>query len=269
MFITSLSLFVTVVFAWFTLSNESNMQLANIQVVDGFSFDYEIKYYSKDYIFKFDQNLQTILVYNASTSSWVTPMNLPGGPVYLIDGVFLSQYDILIPENNYKNNLIIELSVDFTNDVPIVVSHKLDANPAISNQVISSMILETNRAYYVSEVSNVQSLISNAYNAYSDTFNKYSILNTEFNLRDGSNNLIYPKHSFYQNNVYQSTIEFGSTVIQPNSTLNYYYNFSYDTQRVNNFFSQEFHSSVYDVSNIPMILFFQDIQMVIYGGNNL
>lgn len=268
MLITSIFLFTAVVYAWFTLSNESNIQPANFDVTDGFAFDYEIRYYTKDYMFKFDQATESILVYDTSTSSWVSPMILPGGPVYLIDGVFISQYDVLIPENNYKDNLIIEINVNFTNDVPILISQKLFADPSRSDSVVSSMTLETSRAYYVSEVSNIQSFLSDAYNAYGDTFNKYEVLNTEFGLKDGSNNFVYPMYSFYVNDVYNETVELGQSVIQPNSTHRYYYNFTYDDLRVNAFFNQEFPSATYDITSIPTILFFQDIQMTIYGGSN-
>jgi len=261
-------MFAAVVYAWFTLTNESNVHPVNIEITDGFAFDYEIKYYTKDYIYKYDQDTQSILVYHSSSSSWISPINLPDGPVYLIDGVFISQYDVLIPENNEKNNLIVEISIVFTIDVPTLVSHKLVADSSISSQIVSSMNLETSRAYYVSEVSNIQSFISDSYNAYGETFNKYEILNTEFNLRDGSNNFVYPQYSFYENNIYQTTVVMGESVIQPDSTRHYYYNFTYDDLRVNAFFNQEFQSSIYDVTNIPMILFFQDIQMIISEGGN-
>ena len=268
MLITSLFLFTAVVYAWFTITNESHIQPANFDVTDGFAFDYEIRYYTIDYMFKFDQVTESIQVYDTSTSSWVSPITLPGGPVYLIDGVFISQYDVLIPENNYKDNLIIEINVNFTNDVPILISQRLFADPSRSDSVISSMTLDTSRAYYVSEVSNIQSFLSDSYNAYSDTFNKYEVLNTEFGLKDGSNNFVYPMYSFYTNNVYNETVELGQSVIQPNSIHRYYYNFTYDDLRVNAFFNQEFQSATYDLTSIPAILFFQDIQMTIYGGSS-
>ena len=268
MLISSIFMFAAVVYAWFTLTNESNVQPVNFEITDGFTFDYEIKYYTKDYIYKYDQDTQSVLVYDSSSSSWISPMNLPGGPVYLIEGVFISQYDVLIPENNQNNNLIVEISVIFTNDVPMLVSQKLVADSSISSQIVSSLNLETSRAYYVSEVSNIQTFLSDSYNAYGETFNKYEILNTEFNLRDGSNNFIYPPYSFYQNDIYQTTIEMGDSVIQPDSTRHFFYNFTYDDLRVNAFFDQEFQSSVYDVTSIPLILFLQDIQMVISEGGN-
>jgi hypothetical protein len=267
MFITALSLFVTVVFAWFTLTNESNINQVNFDVVDGFSFEYEIKYFTKDYIYKYDPTTQSILVYDASISSWVSPVNLPSGSVYLIDGIFISQYDVLIPENNYKDNIIIEISIEFTNEIPMLITKRLIADQSIAEAVVPTFNLETSRPYYLSEVSNIQTLISNSYNHYDDTFNKYSMLNTEFNLLDVNNDFIYPMYSFYQNSIYQSTIELGDSLIQPNSTYKFYYNFTYDEILINQFFNQEFQNVTYSLSNIPMILFFQDIQMTIYGGN--
>ena len=268
MLITSILLFTAVVYAWFTISNDSKIQQASINITDGFSFDYEIKYYTKDYVYKNDLVSQSIQVYDTSSSSWISPMNLPGGPVYLLDGVFISQYDVLIPENNYENNLIIEISVNFANDVPMLISQKLVADSSMSEHLVSSMSLETSRAYYVSEVSKIQSFLSDSYNAYDETFNKYEILNTEFSLKDGSNNLIYPMYSFYQDNMYRTKIELGQSVIQPESQLRYYYNFTYDDLRVISFFNQEFQSSTYDITSVPVILFFQDIQMIIYGGGS-
>ncbi|MDO9629524.1 MAG: hypothetical protein Q7I99_06455 [Acholeplasmataceae bacterium] len=268
MLITSILLFTAVVYAWFTITNESNIKPANFDVTNEFDYDYEIKYYTNKYIYRYHQETQSIQVYDSSSSSWVSPINLPGGPVYLIDGVFISQYDVLIPENNYKNNLIIEISIVFTNDDPMYFTQRLMSEKSISSQIASSMDLETSRAYYVSEVVNIQTFSSSSYNHYAETFNKYEILNTEFNTVNGTNNLIYPKYSFYQNNVYQPILDLGQTFVNPGSTIRYYYNFSYDNLRVSQFFNQEFQSSTYDVTNIPMILFFQDVEMVLTGGGN-
>ena len=268
MLITSILLFTAVVYAWFTISNDSYIRPIDIGITNEFDYDYEIKYYTKDYVYRYNQNTQTIEVYHAATSSWISPVNLPGGPVYLIDGVFISQYDVLIPENNYKNNLIMEISVVFKNTAPLLFSQKMIADPIISSQVVSSMTLDTSRAYYVSEVSNIQTFLSESYNHYSEEFNKFDVLNQEFSTLDGSNNLIYPKHSFYQNGSYQPNLELGDTVIYPGSTQRYYYNFSYDALKVNQFFNSEFQSATYDVSSIPAILFFQDIQVVLIGGSN-
>ncbi|PKK99261.1 MAG: hypothetical protein CVV57_03595 [Tenericutes bacterium HGW-Tenericutes-2] len=268
MLITSILLFTAVVYAWFTISNDSYINPVNVGVTNEFDYDFEVRYYTKDYVYRYNQEILAIQVYDTSTSSWISPTDLPGGTVYLIDGVFISQYDVLIPENNIKSNLIMEISVTFKNTAPLLFSQKMISNTDLSSQVISSMILETSRPYYVSEVSNIQTLLSDSYNHYAEEFNKYSILNTEFGLVDGSSNLIYPKHSFYQNGSYQSTLLLGDNVIYPGSTERYYYNFSYDAQKVNQFFTAEFQSTPYDITNIPAILFFQDIQVVLIGGNS-
>lgn len=268
MLITSILLFTAVVYAWFTISNDSYINPVNVGVTNEFDYDFEVRYYTKDYVYRYNQEILAIEVYDTSTSSWVLPTNLPGGQVYLIDGVFISLYDVLIPENNLNSNLIMEISVTFKNTAPLLFSQKMISNTDLSSQVISSMILETSRPYYVSEVSNIQTFLSDSYNHYAEEFNKYSILNTEFSLVDGSSNLIYPKHSFYQNGSYQSTLLLGDNVIYPGSTERYYYNFSYDAQKVNQFFTAEFQSTPYDITNIPAILFFQDIQVVLIGGNS-
>ena len=268
MLITSILLFTAVVYAWFTISNDSYINPVNVGVTNDFDYDFEVRYYTKDYIYRYNQEILAIEVYDTSISSWISPTDLPGGPVYLIDGVFISQYDVLIPENNVKSNLIMEISVTFKNTAPLLFSQKMISNTDLSSQVISSMNLDTSRPYYVSEVSNIQTFLSDSYNYYAEEFNKYSILNTEFNSVDGSSNLIYPKHSFYQNGSYQSTLLLGDNVIYPGSTERYYYNFSYDAQKVNQFFTAEFNSTPYDITNIPAILFFQDIQVVLIGGNS-
>lgn len=268
-FIMAFMLFATAVFAWFTLSDQTNMELLNSNVTTGLAFDYEIKYYTNDYIYKYDSLSGSIKVYDVISSSWVSPENLPGNPEFLLDGVFISKYDVLIPENNYNNNLIIEININFTNNAPIQFSQKMISQKSLSSAVISSMTLDTSRPYYVSEVAEVQTLLSNSYNHQSATYNKYNDLTTLFNSKDGSNNLIYPKNSFYQNNVYGSVLELGTNTIEANSTLRYYYNISYDAARVNSFFTSEFQNSNMTLSNIPFILFFQDITIGFIGGVNV
>jgi hypothetical protein len=267
-FLAAFMLFFAVVFAWFSLSDQSGLQLVDIVITEGISYDYEIRYYTNEYIYKYDQSTQSIKVYNTQTSSWVLPNQLPGNPEYLLDGVFISQYDVYIPENNHKNNLIIEVIVNFSNQEPLNIVHRLVSDASLSSSVIQSMNLNTSRAYYVSEVANIQTMLTNQYNHLSDTFNKYETLTTAFNQRDGSNNYIYPQYSFYHNNVYQPSINLGSSAIGVNSTLRFYYNVSYDASRVTAFHTNEFHAYNVNINDIPFVLFFQDIKISLMGGTN-
>jgi len=271
---STLSLFIafillfSVAYAWFTNTNRSHVSPVSYNVTQGVAYDYEIKYYTKDHVFKFDSQTQTLYVYNASSLSWVLPHELPELSNQVINGAIIGKYDALIPENNANNNVLIEINVNFTNSEPMTLAQTLKADTSFSSSIVSSLTLDTTRPYYVSEVAFVQNFLSSSYNSYDDTFNKYNVLTTEFNRKDGFNNFIYTKHSFYQNNIYQSSIFLGSDVFEPQSTLRYYYNISYDELRVSQIFNSEFQNTSYNITNIPTVLFFQDLYISILGGSN-
>lgn len=266
--ILAFMLFSSAVYAWFTNTNRTHIQPVSISVDDGIMYDYEIKYYTKNYVYKYDTVSRNILVYDTATSSWVLPNDLQGDSNYEYQGVLVGHYDLFIPEHNENNNIVIEISFDFTNQNPMFVSHKMISNPAISSSLVQTTAIDTSRPYYLSEVALVQTLLSDAYSGYSDTFNKYYVLTTEFETKDQYNNHVYPTYSFYQNNIYSSTLDLGSNIIPSLSTVSYYYNISYDESRINQFFIQEFQGQSYDVTNIPNFLFFKDTYISFNGGFN-
>ena len=266
--ILAFMLFSSAVYAWFTNTNRSVVQPVSVSVTDGALYSYEINYYTKDHVYKYDTTSNAMLVYDESSSSWILPSQLPYNSGFMYEGVIVGKYDVLIPENNEKNNLIIEINFEFTNQSAMQISHQMISNPSLSSGVVQSLILDTSRPYYMSEVAHVQTLISDAYNGYAESFNKYEVLTTEFNTKDQANNDVYEKFSFYQNSIYSPSLNLGTQTIESQSMVRYYYNISYDEARLSQFFSQEFEIANYEITNLPSILFFKDIYIAYRGGFN-
>ena len=71
MLITSILLFTAVVYAWFTISNDSYINPVNVGVTNDFDYDFEVRYYTKDYVYRYNQEILAIEVYDTSTSSCI------------------------------------------------------------------------------------------------------------------------------------------------------------------------------------------------------
>lgn len=266
--IFSFLLLSTVIFAWFSLSDHAGVDPVEVSVTDGAPLPFEIKYYTKEHVYKYDSTSNQVLVYDTVSMTYILPEASPfDSPTYTFNGVFINHYDPIVAENNLDNNLIVELFIDFNTTEPITFENVIAADPFIASAAVTAYPYTTSRPYYASEVTYVQSFVSKDYNAFSDGDNKYDTLNTLFNQTDINSNLIYPKQSFYNNDIYGRTIDLGAVNLTTDiASYKLYYNFSYYETKIDAFLA--FENITVDVDNMDHILFFQDMKFKISVGGN-
>ena len=111
-------------------------------------------------------------------------------------------------------------------------------------------------------------MVSKDYNLYVTGENKFDALDQAFDSLDVNQNLVYPMHSFYTNDVYTGILDFGNTEITTNVTsYKLYYNFSYYDTKINDIFLSENMSLAID--NLSSMVFFSDIKFsIMIGGNS-
>lgn len=267
MFIMSLSLFTAVVYAWFSVGDHTVIQPISATLSDGSAVNYEIKYYTKNNVYKYDVNTNQVLVYQASTGTYVPQSSLPiNHPTYSFTNMFLHEYDPIIPENNYEKNVIVEISMALIAD-SLTIRNSIISDKDLSTDVVSLYPYSTSRPYYVSEAAQIQTLISKDYNNYQEGSNKYTALSTVFNSVDVNQNLIYPLYNFYQNDEYSPVLNLGSTQLTSDvSSYKLYYNFTYYDSKIDEFLAYE--NMMVDVDNMSFMVFFPDIKFsIVIGGN--
>ena len=268
MFITSLVLFTAVVYAWFASFDTSHIQPVNVSVSDGSPLAYEITYYTKDHVYKYDVSTNDILIYDESTMTFIPQDALPiDGPSYAFQQMFTGEFDPIIEEYNTENNVIVEITMAFNGD-PVTLKNKIFSAPETSSEAVSLYPYTTSRPYYLSEVTQVQLMVSKDYNAYATGQNKFDVLNQAFDSIDVNQNLIYPMHSFYTNDVYTGILDLGNVELTTDVTsYKFYYNFSYDDTKINDIFLNENMSLAID--NLSSMVFFSDIKFsIMIGGNS-
>lgn len=268
MLITSIMLFTAVVYAWFAMSNTNEVQPLSATLTDGSPIAYEIKYYTKHHIYKYDMNANSVLVYDELAGTYVAQEALSIDlPSYAFNGVFMSEYDPIIAENNLEKNVIVEITMAFDGS-PITLRNSIYSDPLIGSEAVANYPYSTSRPYYVTEVSLVQTLISKDYNNFLENENKYDTLTNVFNSVDLNMNLIHPMYSFYDNQNYQARVDFGNVELTTDVTsYKIYYNFTYDEAMINQFLATE-NISV-DIDLMSYIVFFQDVKFsIVIGGNS-
>lgn len=258
--------FIVVTFSWFSISDTVSTSPVNLSVSPGTFEEYEIKYYTVNSVFKYDQNIDAILVYDENSLSW----NLPTydelfGINYTFDGIFINQYDPLIPLNNLNNNLIIELYVKYKTDIDLTILQSVITHPSLADEAINEIGYQTSRPYFLSEVVYLQMMIDNKYQNILEGENIYNNLIADFNTLDGSNQLVYPLMPFYdESDNSLSSIDFGQTVLQGNNVENelyFYLNISYYENKILEFLSSE--QLEVSISNLNFIVFFQDLKIIL------
>jgi hypothetical protein len=249
-----------------SISDNVSTSPVTLSVSPGTFEEYEIKYYTVNNVFKYDKNIDAILVYNENTLSW----NLPTydelfGINYTFDGIFINQYDPLIPLNNLNNNLIIELYVNYKTDIDLTILQSVITHPSLADEAINEIGYQTSRPYFLSEVVYLQMMIDNKYQNILEGENIYNNLVADFNSLDGSNQLVYPLMPFYDESENSlSSIDFGQTVLQGNNVENelyFYFNISYYENKILEFLNSE--QLEVSISNLNFIVFFQDLKIIL------
>lgn len=257
--ILTFSMLTMVIYAWFSLSDQSDVNAFEVQITSGVDYTYHLTYYTNEAVYRFNADTAQIERYDTVTTSWTTSNEWPTGyHNFTSFGVFINQYDPLIAVNNTYNNIILELRIVLENTGPISFNNTFFADSSLAATAVNQYGFSTSRAYYASEVLQVQQMISTQYLNTPIGTNLYGDLNTQF-----QNTTTYPKSSFYgSTDTYNRTMILNTlTATNPNETLIIYYNFSYFESKIASFLSIENIQVV--VSNMPYILFYQDIKIQI------
>jgi len=242
-------------FAWFAVSQNAGSQGIDLQVVEGAITSYEIQYFTPSSVYKYNDNTNDMYEYSDTTQTWVL---LPREGVGAFEGVFLSPFDNLIPQNNVYNNLYIEFHITYDVDVNtyLILSARSDFS------LIDQLLIESSSTNFLSEYVNIQYMTSTAYSSRSTGSNIFYDLFDDFH--DINGNLITPVYDFYDNsNVYQTSVDFLSTILltPSGSEVYLYYNFSYIESKI---------QALLTSLNIPLtttelfyVSFYQDVMLVI------
>jgi hypothetical protein len=269
----ALTAFVVVSFAWFAISTQVSSDPIQFATSHEFINSYEIKFYTKDYTYKYISNEQEIYIYDEATSTYISILDnfcvesvcdTPGygyhDNTYAFDGIFLGEYDPLIPLNNEDNYLFMELHLtyDVTTDTNLTVRATADSDLA-SNSIFG---LPINQEYYLSEVVYLQQTSSTTSLESTDTFND---LKTVF-----SDEISHPKQSFYgTTDTYATSFDMTDsiTLLAANSEVYLYFSFSYYEAKANAIVLVEEPSI--PITSYNYIRFFQDVTLVIREADAL
>jgi len=242
-------------FAWFTISQNVESQGIDLKVVEGAITSYEIQYFTPSTVYKYNDKTNDMYEYSTTTSSWVL---LPREGVGSFEGVFISPYDSVIPQNNLYNNLFIEIHITYDVDVNtyLILSARSDFS------LIDQILLESSSTNFLSEYVNIQYMTSTAYSTRNTGLNIFYDLFDDFHDINGA--LITPVYDFYDtSNNYQTSFDFLSTILltPSGSEVYLYYNFSYIESKIQSLLSSL--SIPLTSTELLYVSFYQDVMLSI------
>lgn len=140
--VLSLFTFIVATYAWFAISEQTNSGPVTLSVDPGIIKEYEIYYYNADNVYKYNKTAQQLNVWNGS--SFVTPTYTNIDDVgYEYSGLFVKEYDTLIPSNNIDNSLIMQITLGY--EVPIDLNISVKA--LVDTNIYSSSTIEESIAW--------------------------------------------------------------------------------------------------------------------------
>lgn len=247
---------ICVTFAWFIL--ETNVNFPELNVEPPIIESYEVHFFTHDRIYKYDSTTHKLKMYDEATSGWIDPnYNDTEEEGKLFNGIFMGQYDPLIPENNKYSNIIIEFRLHHNLKTNTSALFSIISNPALASDAI--IVFEPDPVYYLSRFVYVQNMIT-----------------TKFERNDGENifqtvtdafvETTYPLKSFYDsNNTYSpeislDNIDFVATENETGDDIYLYINLSYYKDKIESEFRNSWGTGLTAKNSIR---FFQDITFFI------
>lgn len=271
--ILSAAAFVVVSFAWFALSTETSTGPIEIGISPGYIDISEITYYTKDDVYRFDNDSNTLLVYDENTMTWVLPAYTdPVDAGFSFNGIFINEYDPIISENNTDNIIFLELRLSYQIDAgdSKTLLFDLQSETGLATDSIAEFGFVTSRPYYLSEVTYIQTFVDNStYVAAAEGTNLFEDLKLDFD-----DTITYPLTSFYgDTDTYASSYNINQ-YLTPNpfvvdsTTIDtyIYIKFSYFSTKIENIIDAE--NVNVSVNGADAIRFFQDIQLFIEEDDN-
>lgn len=277
----SAAAFIVVSFAWFVTSTTVESDSLPFDVSHEYIEDYEIRFFTKNNIYKYINQSDGIYIYNGSNyvdpstcveSVCDTPSYGYWDDSYDFVGIFLNQYDPFIPVNNEDNYLFAELHLTY--EVEADMNLLLDARSFTSMANTSAFGTSNFGPHYMSEVINIQYMTSTSYTSRLEGTNIFYDLKDDFNAVDINEDLIYPIYNFYGAlDTYASYFDFTDPIIlESEATEIYiYFSFSYYETKVDYFINQYLttESLTLPLTSIDFLRFFQDIVIVIKDGGEV
>ncbi len=280
----ALSAFIVVSFAWFVTSTTVQSDSLAFDVSHEYVEGYEIKFFTKQNIYKFNSSTSEIEIYNGTTyvdpstcveSVCDTPSYGYWDDSYEFAGIFLNQYDPLVPVNNADNILFVELHLSYEVEADMYLY--LDARSLTSMADTSAFDTSNFGPHYLSEVINIQYMTSTSYTSRLEATNIFTDLKDDFAEVDISEDLIYPEYNFYGTlDTYSPYLDLTDMlypiILEVESTELYlYFSFSYYETKVDYFIDDYLttESLTLPLASTDFLRFFQDIIIVLSDGGEV
>jgi len=267
--------FIAVSFAWFAVSTMVETEDLNFLVSHEYIEEYEIKFFTNKHIYRYNQSTTSIEIYDEVQLMWVSPSTCEGSTcetpsygyqdhIYDFQGIFLNQYDPLIPQNNLNNNLFVELILSY--DIETSRDLIIDAR-AITSVATTGFGTSAFGPHYLSKVLYMQFMQSNDYAIRNEETNLFAALKLDFAELDAFDEYIYPYFSFYgSTNTYYPEFEIDTITLSPEETeVIIYFNFFYYEDKIEDIILAEVISL--PITSENFLRFFQDVMIIIKGGD--
>jgi hypothetical protein len=251
-FLLSVFLSICVALAWFV--KFSGVTFPPIDIESPLVESYELHFFTYDRIYKYDSTTLALQMYDETTATYGVPnydnTEYQGTP---FSGIFMSQYDPLIPNNNYHNNMIVEIHLHYNINQTMTARLSSVANPGNASDAVS--VFNPDQVYYLSHFVNVQNM----------TASRIERTGGE-NIFDAANqafiNAASPYKSFYgTDNIYSSVLFLDDISFNPIANDIYIYiNLVYHETKINEQFSGVWGGTP---ALRNSVLFFQDITFLI------
>lgn len=272
--ILSLFMFVVATFSWFAISTNVDSDPINISVDPGIIESFELRYFTANNVYRYDSLSNTVKVYQ---NGWITPSYTSVEDGSTFAGIIIKEYDPLISENNFENDIYIELylnySVEATNSDLSITALSDEALADYAETVFSSQI-DPLYLYYFSDVMYLQSIttFSYSYDMGSGSLNR---LNELSEVSSPSNNENYDNlydsltqtfttqnPTIYSFNETKDPLTFVDplvnpiTLTAPTGSFLIYFHYYYNETAINSILNL---GSGITLDNVPIVRFFQDI----------
>jgi len=279
--------FIVVSFAWFVANPQVSSDPLQFSISHEYVEGYEISFFTNNHIYKFMPDQNAIYIYDDTLTvpAYVNPSEYTGevfdetpsygywDDSYEFVGIFLNQYDPLVPVNNANSYLFIELHLTYEVEADMYLL--LDARSLTSMADTTAFGSINNFGpHYMSEVVNIQYMTSTDYTSRLEGSNIFSDLRTDFSEVDINEDLIYPEYSFYgTTDTYSTYLDFpDSIILDADFTEIYlYFNFSYYEAKADYLIDQYLtaQSLTLPLASIDYLRFFQDIVIVLRDGGEV
>ncbi|MBN2504465.1 MAG: hypothetical protein JXB20_03875 [Bacilli bacterium] len=238
----SLAVFAFSTYAWFAISSSVSNSPIGLEVDSGFITDAEIRFFTLDDVFKYDDTVNSIKSWDGD--SWETPIySYPEDIGYAFEGIILKQYDSFIEIYNDYNSVYVELYLQYEveEDTPVLI--ELVSDTSLATSALTAFGVSSEDAVYFSEVVQVQTLVDKtgtyAFDTYetspgvlrTDSYDMFDTLRVLFD-----DEVTYPIKTFYGlTDTYSGSLNLATTTLYAADSpgeMYLYFNLAYYADKV-------------------------------------